>query len=743
MALLPVQQRDPVLQLSFTHMVDAAQQRVIVLVGAPTWPDAKHAADAYVAVLAGHPGVITQSAMNDQVQQDWMALFFAHRSVLISKQQREQLAHPETANWTDTALRRLYSPFAGPQIGAWRDDPYGVFSNWVQERAQETPVRPRDGYLFVERDNRQYVLLSLTVHDSVFALHTQQVVTRLLDQAASAAKANTANVELITAGVILHAAAAGQQASGEVWTIGLGSLLGIIVLMWATFHSLKPIVLILLSIAIGCLGALSICWLWFGQIHLLTLVFGASLIGVAQDYGIFFLCQRMHAAPTLDSVSLLKRLMPSLKLTLVAAVIGYMGLAFTPFPGLRNMAVFSALGLLFAWLTVVCWFPSLVDAKTLKSGKLAHWFGRTLAIWPIWKNRLRDWLPAFGLLLVVVLGISQLGANDDIRLLQNSPPKLISDQIKLSQLLDAPTPVQFFLVRAASEQALLEQEELLKARLDPLIMQKKISGYQAISNWVPSQKTQLNNLALQDFPLYGSALGELAKPTGEDQQWVSDIRAHFLEAGQLLSVDQFMRSPASEPWRHLWLGKVSEGYASIVALRGLTQAAVPDLQRAVVGLPHVQWVDKVAEISSVLGQYRHFMGVVLLCAYVAVFGLLFTRYRRQTWRVLLPAALATLITLSVLGWTHQPLQLFHVLGFMLLLGIGVDYGIFMQESSRSHAVTAWLAIGLSAVNTLLSFGLLGLSNTPALQSFGIAMLIGIAAVWVIVPIFRKVKNDQN
>jgi hypothetical protein len=56
-----------------------------------------------------------------------------------------------------------------------------------------------------------------------------------------------------------------------------------------------------LAIGIGFLGALSVCWLLFGRIHLLTLVFGASLIGVAQDYGIYFLCHRLGADPQLDS----------------------------------------------------------------------------------------------------------------------------------------------------------------------------------------------------------------------------------------------------------------------------------------------------------------------------------------------------------------------------------------------------------------------------------------------------------
>ena len=187
-------------------------------------------------------------------------------------------------------------------------------------------------------------------------------------------------VEIVKAGVILHAAAAGEQANREVSTIGIGSLIGIILLMWATFRSFKPIALILLSIGIGFLGSFSVCWLLFGRIHLLTLVFGASLIGVAQDYGIYFLCNRLSADPTLDSVALLKRLMPGLLLTLLTTVIGYMGLALTPFPGLRQMALFSAFGLVFAWLTVACWFPLLLG-DGLSSGALVRIYGAASLRW--------------------------------------------------------------------------------------------------------------------------------------------------------------------------------------------------------------------------------------------------------------------------------------------------------------------------------------------------------------------------
>ncbi|WP_102298327.1 MMPL family transporter [Janthinobacterium sp. AD80] len=736
LALLPVQERDPVLQASFTHMVDAAQQRVAVLVGAPDWADARRAAEAYGAVLARHADLFHSTPLDEQTQNDWLALFQQHRLTLLAAPQETQLRQEAPSFWRDAALSQLYSPFGGPKLGAWQDDPFGLFSGWVQERAQETPVRPRDGHLFVADGERQYVLLPLTLRLPAFSLGAQESALPVLAQAEAAARQAVAGVEIISAGVILHAAAASSQAAGEMSTIGLGSLAGIILLTWLTFRSVKPIALILLSISIGCLGSLSVCWLLFGKVHLMTLVFGASLIGVAQDYGIYFLCNRLGADPALDSRALLRRLLPGLCLTLLAAVIGYMGLALTPFPGLRHMAVFSALGLVFAWLTVVFWFPALIGGGSLKSGVLVARYGAR-ARWPLLRANRATLIGGVLFAVFAVVGISRLGVNDDIRLLQTPPAHLIRDQIKLGKLLDGPTPVQFYLVRGDSAESVLQREETLKLRLLPLIAQKHISGVQAMSNWVPSLQTQAARRALLDAAILqpGAALDLLAQSVDEGPEWAGKVRAQLEQAGAPLSIDAFLQVPASEPWRHLWLGKVEGGYASIVALRGMQYAAIPLLAKAGEGMPGVQWVDKVSEISSVLGRYRVYMGAVVLGAYVVVFGLLLPRYRRRTWRVLAPTALASVAVLALLGYLNLPLQLFHVLALMLLLGVGVDYGIFMQEHPDRRNNTPWLAVGLSAANTILSFGLLALSKTAALQAFGLTMLIGTALVWLLSPCF--------
>jgi len=745
LALLPKEQRDPVLQQAVNHMVDSAQQQVAVLIGATDWGQAVRAADAYNAVIHSRPDLIQANrAVSAQTQNDWLALFAKSRLNLLTPTQQMNLQTQPPQYWVDNALSSLYNPFAGPKLGNWQDDPFGLFMGWIQARAQETPVRPRDGKLFVADQNHAYVVLLMQLRTPAFAMPTQQAVIPLLERANAAARAAVPQVSIISAGVVLHAAAASQQASHEMSTIAVGSLLGIILLMWLTFRSLKPIVLIGLSIGVGCLGAFSVCWILFGQVHLLTLVFGASLIGVAQDYGIYFLCSRLGAASTLDSRQLLQRLWPGLILTLTAAVVGYAGLALTPFPGLQQMALFSGLGLLFAWLSVVCWFPVLIKPDTLKITPFAKQFGASRAYWPtVQMNKLTG---LAGLLLVVfaVFGLTKLTVSDDIRALQKPAPVLLADQIKLSQLLDAPSPVQFYLVRGASEEKVLQHEEALKRLLEPLIQQKIMSGYQAMSNWVPSVHMQTANQTLVKNKLYADngPLKDLAVKLGENNAWVKTVKNHMLAAGALITPAEFLKTPASDPWRYLWLGKVEGGYASIVALRGLNNYAnLPQLQKIAGQIQGVQWVDKVSAISAVLKYYRQYMSWVVVGAYLTIYLLLLIRYRSAAWRVLISPALASVTTLALLGIFAVPLQLFHVLALMLILGLGVDYGIFLQEQPHRHECFAWLTVGLSAVSALLSFGLLALSKTPPLHAFGLTMLIGMAIVWLLAPCFGRHEKE--
>ena len=121
--------------------------------------------------------------------------------------------------------------------------------------------------------------------------------------------------------------------------------------------------------------------------------------------------------------------------------------------------------------------------------------------------------------------------------------------------------------------------------------------------------------------------------------------------------------------------------------------------------------------------------------------LLSLRYGRRAWRVMMAPALASIIVLAILTLCGIAVSIFHSLALLLVLGIGLDASIFLHDSQKSPS--AWLAVSLSSLTTLLAFGLLALSSTPILQFFGITVLLGIICLFVLAPCFVVSRSSDN
>lgn len=728
LALLPRGADDRVLADATERIADASARQMVVLLGAPDAVRVRQAERAFRAALAEADGRQALPFVAAGNAADWFpqarAFYAPYRDRLLTAQQREQLAATAPAALAEHALAALYGPMGAPRLTEWRQDPLGLWPQWWQARAAASGLSlGEDGLL--EADGRYWLALPFETRASAFRLDGERIIQDALDRAGAAASAVAPGLRVLRAGVPLHAEAAAVQANREINTIGWGSLAAVLLLVWLAFRSLRPILLVAASLLIGCAAALSVTAWVFGQVHLLTLIFGASLVGVAEDYGIHWFASRQGVPPQ-RRWSLLRHLLPGLCLALATSALAYLALGLAPFPGLRQMALFSVVGLAAAFLTVIFGFPWL-DGGEVRETRFSRAIGRSLARWPR-AARSRGWaLAGVAVLVVLGVGLARVHGNDDLRSLQSSPPELITQQIEISHLLGMPSPAQFYLIRGDSAEAVLRQEEALTARLRTLAAGKGIRGYRAISDWLPSLQRQRADAALtatteeQVLAQVGAAIGEPLP------------RAAFAEAP--LTPQAWLASPVSQPFRHLWLGQVGGQLASVVLVDDLGgPGALARLQQQADGLAGVRWVDRTADFSQLLRHYRHLMGGLLLAGVALVFALLWWRYRRLAWRVMLPTLLAGALTVAMLGLLGQPMQLFNVLALMLLLGMGIDYGIFLTEH-RGDA-TAWMAVCIGAASTWLSFGLLALSATPALRAFGLTLLLGIGLVWLISPLFR-------
>ena len=73
--------------------------------------------------------------------------------------------------------------------------------------------------------------------------------------------------------------------------------------------------------------------------------------------------------------------------------------------------------------------------------------------------------------------------------------------------------------------------------------------------------------------------------------------------------------------------------------------------------------------------------------------------------------------------TNNTLNLFHIMAMFLVLGLGMDYSIFVKEMREKLSITHH-SIFLSAITSILSFGLLAISSIPVVSAFGLTLLIG-------------------
>lgn len=725
LAMLPQDAGDRAVADATRALVDAGANRVVVLVRAGDAQRANAAADRFAESLAGLPVTLRQQ-VDDSA--DWLDFFTPYRRGLLDDAQRARLRDTPVDTLAASAIASLYRPVGMPRIGAWSDDPLNLLGEWLAARASANRIRVVDGRLAVVDGDVHYAVLLVESRAPAFASGEQAALVAALQRGRGIVAHDFPDSRVHVAGVPLYAAAAAAQAQREVHTIGAGSFLGILLLTWFAFSAIRPRLLVLLSIVVGLVVAFSLTSAVFDRLHLITLVFGATLVGVAENYGASWFSNRIGAAPE-QRWAMLRSQWPTMAMAMATTVIGYALLALTPFPGLRQIALFSAVGLIAAFATVLLWFPFL-DTRSMPFSRFASWLGGWRARWP----RLQRNAPTIAFVAVVaaisIAGLSRLRANDDIRLLQNAPKALLADQQRINALLDLPTGGQFLVISGADAETVLQREEALKPRLDAAVARGDLRGYQAISDWVPSQARQRDNAALvgQIVDGDGGVRVQVARQLDET------LAAPATATPAWLDIAQWLAAPVSEPLRSQWLPRFGDGVASIILLR---ESGIGSSALATIGDPSagIRYVNKVADVSTLMAHYRSRVGWIIAISYLLVFVALSLRFGRQAWRALLPTALASVLTLALLGLFGQPLQLFNLVALLLVLGMGVDYGIFLLAQPARQLRRPYLSVALAALSTLLAFGLLALSATPALQAFGLTMLFGITLAWLLAPCF--------
>ncbi|QGZ65694.1 MMPL family transporter [Paraburkholderia acidisoli] len=749
LALLPPTEADPVAEEAVDQLARVLGNRAVLLVSSRDAAHAKAAARQLGDTLTASRAFASVTARLPPFDPGRITRFYLpYRFHLLTARDRATLAGSanDPTALHDALAERLYGlPNAGLATSL-AEDPFGWLQHWLGALPlAASNLGIEDDLLVAHRGAITSVLVVGTLPGSAYESDVQRGVLRALAHGEAALHAAWPDVSVARTGAVFYAEAARRASERDVHRIGVVSAVGISLLMLWIFRSPRLIVFGLLSTALGILCALAATLLVFGKLHLLTLVFGASLIGEAVDYSIQYFVVYLGARERWAPWRGAREVLPALAVALGTSLLGYAILTFAPFPALKQIACFAIVGIFTAFASVLSLLPSLMTRPARRSPRgLFAVAATSLAKWHAVIGGRRAWGVGLALVIVAVPGWLQLRSDDDIHLLIQRDPSLVAQERAVSAAVGADNSAQFFVVRGATPEDVLERAEALGARLGALQGEAALSGWQSVTSFVPSVRQQQADHALLAARVFAdparlrALLGEAGFRDDVAQAWPA---AWAQSGAAVLHVDDWLREPWSQPFRHLWLGRSSStpgAFAAVVLPQGVSSANEAALAALARTLPGVSFVDKAASVSRLFGAYRQDGAIWLAGALALVLALLMLRYGwRAAFAVALPVCLAIGVTLAVFGYAQVRINLFNLLALMLVLGVGANYAVFLREGALRAAAdigAVWTGVLLSAATTLLSFGMLGMSSMPALKSFGATLSLGIMVAVLLAPI---------
>jgi predicted exporter len=727
LALLPREARDVSAQNAQDRITQSLSRRVVFLIGSAS-PEKAVAAAGDLSSALTRSGMIASltSRADPAALQHIGAAYYAYRAGLLSPADRAALMAGNGGAIVARAQGILYGPagFANARLIA--HDPFFLLPNFLLNLPMpQSRLTPDNGFLTVRDGAETYVLVGGELAGDPYALSFEDRFDAFVSMTMTAMKRRAPDLVVLRTGAVFYAHDSAKEAMDETSIIGLASLIGTLGLILFVFRGLRPLLLGFAAIGAGVLGGFVATLLIFGQIHIIALLFGVSLIGISVDYSLQYFCEYFDDAAQTPQQRM-ARVRSGIVVGVATTLIGYCTLLLAPFPGLRQVAVFSFVGLAATVLTVLLWYPAL-DTKNAPSR------GRTIVAlaayhWRLWEAPSLRW-PRFGLIFVCVaiagIGCFRFRTDDDVRHLQSLSPDLRQQERTVERLTGSAAGTEFLLVRGTSEEAVLETEE---RAADVLAGDRKagaLAAYTAISQYAPSIARQKDNRVLVQNRLLSPYLTQYRESIGFSGTVDPGMTAGVLtpttlpRIGPLASIATLDVSAGGQP-------------AHVILLQGVTDPA--RVSKSISGLADIRVVSLVDDWTRLFADYRRYAIALLAISAALMYPLLAWRYGLiRGARILGPSLAAVVLAPPLAALAGVSFTFFNAMALILVLSIGVDYSVFCAETSGVRKPVTALAIALAALSSLLSFGMLAFSKVFAVHAFGMTMLIGICLAFLFAP----------
>ena len=644
---------------------------------------------------------------------------------LLTEETRALLVAGEYGTVATNAATALFSGLLAPVVSV-KKDPYLLATDYLThlQSRDDRGWSIRDGDPVREQDGRCYRLLvfdGFKTSDSAFICDVIERVrtwgaavpaaqdSDKRDTPASVAQERDPPVKAYVSGAPFHAALATERSKREINILSAVSLVIVLALGVWLFRSVRFVVPLIATLSSAFLVATAVVFAVWGRPHVLTFVFGTTLIGLGVDY--------VYHACAAEDVRTVRR---PLAYALVTTLACFVPLAFSGVTVLRQMSLFTGAGLLMAWAAVMAWFgragarPShwdnghLARCEDWDNGRLARCTPAPLT--PGGRSKLRPSRLSFfiflpSLFILLPAGPLRIRLSSDPAQFYRPDPFLAEGERKFYELNQA-AAARFTVVEGATVQEALEREEA--------------AGVNGLSAIIPSLKRQRENQAL---------VAELRKRTGSAYTALTGVPVRAGADTRGLLDPEAITDPLLEKLIRSMCVKAN---GRVLLVSPLPPAGGPRSCAADgASAAGVTIVEPKRELMSLFDAYAREAYRLLGISFALLVVLLAALFRRRFLAGVLPVAAAALATLGVLGWCGVQLTFFHALCFFVCTGLGLDYVIFHLEVATSATLPRTRrVVFVSFLTSAAAFGLLAFTSFPVTRAMGATLALGLFFVYL-------------
>lgn len=732
-------------------MMSVTSQNVFILVANEDFSEAKKVAQKVYEELKNSKNFETVSLYNDVSAMGEITDFlYKYRSYLIDEKTADVILASEQGakDFALEALSKAYGGFTMLPLDNIDTDPFLLTEYNLQNYLSSlqnagTAMSVKDGVLASKFEDKWYVMIRGILSSRGAKLASKDnAITEIYRVCENN---NNDSTSFIYSGTPFHSHESSTSASREISVIATVSMLAVIILLIFIFRSVRPLVFsvasILISLGVAVLMTLSV----FHKMHVITLVFGTSLIGSCIDYSLHFFTHWAGNTELKSSTEIRNHIFSGLLMAIISTGICFAILLFAPFTILKQMSLFCLAGLVSSFLTTISIYPYIrLPEKRGNIRFTKHFSGIVSKVEQKWVGRAVIIVLFVFSILSILICHKNVKIKNNLLTLYDMKGRLLQDEIIASRVIQY-TPGGWYIVSGETEDEALKNEEKLRAEFEKMTEGK--IGYISTSSFIPSKEIQKKSREaykklMESAPEQLQALGfDDVENFDALMKLINDyeITKNNFVSFENGNVPDFIESAISSAW----LGKVDGKYFTVLLPTRVTDYT--NYRSLAENNDNVYFISKSQDISKDLDSLTSMILKFFVVAYVLMFIMLKFFYSwKQAFKIISVPLLIILVVVAVFALCKINMEFFSVTGLILVFGLGLDYIIYMMENEKKEKgnqssvqsqsleqkTLEPFATMVSFVTTIISFGALALSSFKPVHLIGLSIFIGLATAYV-------------